>query len=236
MNLTVNKTSISIIQGDITLQSTDAIVNAANSGLMGGGGVDGAIHRAGGPALINECRQIRDKQGRLPAGQAVITTGGNLKARCIEPDQTLAQARRGLRQGFQVRLVARAAHHRQPGLPDDFHRIAPVEELCQAVRSYEKEQFRLRMLLLQQGQRLDRVMRPCSVEIDAGDGKGRIAGDSCLDHRHAVMGRRDRPVWFVRRLAGQDEEHTFEPELCAGVLGQYQVAVMRWVERAAQDA
>ena len=79
-DLTVNKTRLSIIQGDITGQPTDAIVNAANSGLMGGGGVDGAIHRAGGPAILDECRRIRDERGRLPAGQAVITTGGNLKA------------------------------------------------------------------------------------------------------------------------------------------------------------
>jgi O-acetyl-ADP-ribose deacetylase (regulator of RNase III) len=71
---------LSIVQGDITLQATDAIVNAANSGLMGGGGVDGAIHRAGGPAILEECKQIVARQGRLPAGQAVITTAGQMKA------------------------------------------------------------------------------------------------------------------------------------------------------------
>jgi O-acetyl-ADP-ribose deacetylase (regulator of RNase III) len=76
----INKAKLSIIQGDITLQATDAIVNAANSGLMGGGGVDGAIHRAGGPAILDECRRIVARQGRLPPGQAVITTAGNLKA------------------------------------------------------------------------------------------------------------------------------------------------------------
>lgn len=81
--ITVNNVSLSIIQGDITGQDTDAIVNAANSGLMGGGGVDGAIHRAGGPAILEECKQIVAKQGRLPAGQAVITTGGNLEARYV---------------------------------------------------------------------------------------------------------------------------------------------------------
>jgi O-acetyl-ADP-ribose deacetylase (regulator of RNase III) len=83
METTVGRTRLSIVQGDITDQSTDAIVNAANSGLMGGGGVDGAIHRAGGPAILEECRRIREERGRLPAGQAVITTGGKLKARYV---------------------------------------------------------------------------------------------------------------------------------------------------------
>jgi O-acetyl-ADP-ribose deacetylase (regulator of RNase III) len=80
---TVNHARLSIIQGDITHQASDAIVNAANSGLMGGGGVDGAIHRAGGPAILEECRKIVDRQGRLPTGQAVITTAGNMKAKHV---------------------------------------------------------------------------------------------------------------------------------------------------------
>jgi len=81
--VTINQTKLILIQGDITRQPTDAIVNAANSSLMGGGGVDGAIHRAGGPSILEECRQIVARQGRLPAGQAVITTGGNLPARYV---------------------------------------------------------------------------------------------------------------------------------------------------------
>jgi len=68
---------------DITEETTDAIVNAANSSLLGGGGVDGAIHRAGGPTILEQCRQIVIKIGRLPAGQAVITTGGHLTARHV---------------------------------------------------------------------------------------------------------------------------------------------------------
>ena len=83
MNRIINKTKLSLLQGDITKQSTDAIVNAANSSLMGGGGVDGAIHRSGGPAILEECKQIVSRTGRLPTGEAVITTGGNLKARHV---------------------------------------------------------------------------------------------------------------------------------------------------------
>ena len=69
--------------GDITDETTDAIVNAANSSLLGGGGVDGAIHRAAGPALLAECKKIREQRGPLPPGQAVITSGANLKARYV---------------------------------------------------------------------------------------------------------------------------------------------------------
>ena len=79
----INQAKLSLTQGDITKQATDAIVNAANSSLMGGGGVDSAIHRAGGPTILEECRQIVSRQGRLPTGKAVITTGGNLKARFV---------------------------------------------------------------------------------------------------------------------------------------------------------
>ena len=79
----INRVKLSIIQGDITKQATDTIVNAANSSLMGGGGVDGAIHRAGGPAILEECKQVVFRQGRLPTGKAVITTAGNLKARFV---------------------------------------------------------------------------------------------------------------------------------------------------------
>ena len=74
---------IDIIQGDITKLDVDAIVNAANSSLMGGGGVDGAIHRAGGPAILEECRRIRERQGGCRTGEAVITFGGNLPARHV---------------------------------------------------------------------------------------------------------------------------------------------------------
>lgn len=78
-----NGTTISLHQGDITRENVDAIVNAANSSLMGGGGVDGAIHRAAGPAVLEECKQIRAVQGQCAPGDAVITGGGKLKAQYI---------------------------------------------------------------------------------------------------------------------------------------------------------
>jgi len=79
----INETKIELIQGDITQQNTDAIVNAANSSLMGGGGVDGAIHRRGGPAILEECRKIIARIKRLEAGKAVITGAGNLPAKYV---------------------------------------------------------------------------------------------------------------------------------------------------------
>jgi len=79
---TLNK-RMNLIQGDITRLKVDAIVNAANPSLMGGGGVDGAIHRAGGPIILDECREIVARQGRCETGQAVITSGGNLPAKFV---------------------------------------------------------------------------------------------------------------------------------------------------------
>ncbi|MBO9155297.1 O-acetyl-ADP-ribose deacetylase [Chitinophaga sp. GCM10012297] len=75
--------SIHLVKGDITKQNADAIVNAANSSLLGGGGVDGAIHRAGGPQILAECVEIRNRQGGCKTGEAVITGGGNLKAKYV---------------------------------------------------------------------------------------------------------------------------------------------------------
>ncbi|RJQ19299.1 MAG: O-acetyl-ADP-ribose deacetylase [Nitrospiraceae bacterium] len=79
MEIKINKSTLSLVEGDITKQDTEAIVNAANKTLRGGGGVDGAVHRAGGPKILEECLKI----GRCETGEAVITTGGNLRAKYV---------------------------------------------------------------------------------------------------------------------------------------------------------
>ena len=80
MQIQIAQTSMELIQGDITKAEVDAIVNAANSALVGGGGVDGAIRRAGGDAIEQACAEIRAREGGCPTGKAVITTGGDLHA------------------------------------------------------------------------------------------------------------------------------------------------------------
>lgn len=94
---------IEFIKGDITKQQVDAIVNAANSSLMGGGGVDGAIHRSGGPLILEECRKIVDKQGGCATGEAVITTGGNLPAKFVI--HTVGPVWNGGRKGEAIKLA-----------------------------------------------------------------------------------------------------------------------------------
>ena len=81
--MNTSSSRIELIKGDITMLSVDAIVNAANSSLLGGGGVDGAIHRAGGSAILEECRKIVARQGGCKTGEAVITTAGKLPAKFV---------------------------------------------------------------------------------------------------------------------------------------------------------
>lgn len=81
--MNIANTPIQIIKGDITKINTNAIVNAANPSLMGGGGVDGAIHANGGPAILNECKEIVAKNGECPVGEAVITGAGKLPAKYV---------------------------------------------------------------------------------------------------------------------------------------------------------
>ena len=106
---------------DITKEMTDAIVNAANSSLLGGGGVDGAIHDAGGPAILAECRQIVSKIGRLAVGQAVITTGGNLSAKHVI--HTVGPVYRG---GTQGEAEALASCHRESIRVADEHGLGSL--------------------------------------------------------------------------------------------------------------
>lgn len=79
----VDNEKIELLKGDITKLKVDAIVNAANTSLMGGGGVDGAIHRAGGKAILDDCKKIVARQGGCKVGEAVITTAGNLPAKFV---------------------------------------------------------------------------------------------------------------------------------------------------------
>ncbi|MHC4778016.1 MAG: O-acetyl-ADP-ribose deacetylase [Planctomycetota bacterium] len=83
MNTTFGGTKVEITKGDITAQEVDAIVNAANSSLLGGGGVDGAIHRTGGPEILEACKAVRADHGTCPPGEAVQTVGGKLHARIV---------------------------------------------------------------------------------------------------------------------------------------------------------
>jgi O-acetyl-ADP-ribose deacetylase (regulator of RNase III) len=103
---------------DITKESTEAIVNAANSSLLGGGGVDGAIHRAGGPSILQECKRIVAKIGTLPAGKAVITTGGRLPAEYVI--HTVGPVYRG---GHQREAETLASCYRESARIADDHGI-----------------------------------------------------------------------------------------------------------------
>jgi len=130
--------------GDITREETDGIVNAANSSLLGGGGVDGAIHRAGGPAILEECRRIVERIGCLPAGQAVATCAGKLAARYVihtvgpfwsggqrdEPETLASCHRESIRIADELQLASIAF----PAISTGAYRY-PVEQAAQVAVS-----------------------------------------------------------------------------------------------------
>ena len=137
-------TRIQLVQADITRQPVAAIVNAANSSLLGGGGVDGAIHRAGGPAILEECRTIRARQGGCKTGEAVITIGGRLPAGHVihtvgpvwngghkgEPELLASCYRNSLRLAGEHRLASVAF----PGISTGIYGYPKPEATAVAVR------------------------------------------------------------------------------------------------------
>jgi O-acetyl-ADP-ribose deacetylase (regulator of RNase III) len=137
----VGKARIVLVQGNIVDMDVDVVVNAANSSLMGGGGVDGAIHRAGGPRILEECKRIRTKQwpGGLPTGKAVVTSGGNLKARHVI--HTVGPIWRGGTRGEQELLEEAYRNSLKLAVSNGFKSVAfpsistgaygyPVEKAC----------------------------------------------------------------------------------------------------------
>ena len=111
-----------LIRGDITKMKVDAIVNAANSSLMGGGGVDGAIHRAGGPAILEECKKIVREQGACATGEAVITTGGSLPAKFVI--HTVGPVWNGGNRNESLKLAACYENSLKLAAERDLHSIA----------------------------------------------------------------------------------------------------------------
>jgi len=137
-----------IVQGDITKLATTAIVNAANSALLGGGGVDGAIHRAAGPQLLAECQRIRARQGGCKTGEAVITTGGRLPTAHVihtvgpvwnggrkgEPELLASCYRNSLRLALENKLASVAF----PGISTGIYGYPKAEAAAIAVREVQQ--------------------------------------------------------------------------------------------------
>jgi O-acetyl-ADP-ribose deacetylase (regulator of RNase III) len=116
------RTKLTVLKGDITKVTADAIVNAANSSLLGGGGVDGAIHRAGGAAILEECRKIIARQGGCKTGEAVITSAGNLHAKYVI--HTVGPVWNGGQKNEAQKLAACYAHSLQLAVDHDCQTIA----------------------------------------------------------------------------------------------------------------
>ena len=147
--MTDSSGKIKLVQGDITRVTVDAIMNAANASLLGGGGVDGAIHRAGGPAILQECQQIRARQGGCKTGDAVITTAGQLPAQFVihtvgpvwqggthGEDQLLASCyRHSLKMAEQQQLTSIAFPNISTGVYG-FPKARAVQIAIQAIRDH----------------------------------------------------------------------------------------------------
>ncbi len=141
-------TKTEVIKGDITKVHVDAIVNAANSSLLGGGGVDGAIHRAGGKTILDDCKKIIAKQGSCKAGEAVITTAGNLPAKFVihtvgpvwnggnnKESQTLGDC---YRNSLQLALDNNCCTIAFPGISTGVYRFPKSEAAKIAVKTVQK--------------------------------------------------------------------------------------------------
>jgi O-acetyl-ADP-ribose deacetylase (regulator of RNase III) len=128
---------IEILRGDITKLKVDAIVNAANNSLMGGGGVDGAIHRAGGPTILEECRKIVAKLGGCETGEAVITTGGNLPAKFVI--HTVGPVWHGGKQNEALKLSNCYKNSLQVAIENDCKTVA-FPNISTGIYGYPKEE------------------------------------------------------------------------------------------------
>lgn len=155
--------TIEVQQGDITRVHADAIVNAANSSLMGGGGVDGAIHRAGGPAILEECRQIVARQGGCPTGEAVITTAGNMPARFVI--HTVGPVWHGGQRG-EPELLANCYRNSLQLAADNSCKTVAFPNISTGVYGYPKEQaagiaIETVQAFLEKSEAIERVLFVC---------------------------------------------------------------------------
>ena len=166
----VGKAQILLVRGDITEMDADAIVNAANSSLMGGGGVDGAIHRKGGPKILEECKRIRATEwpDGLPTGKAVITTGGNLKAKYVI--HTVGPVWRGGNKGEPKLLAEAYRNSLRLAISKGIRTIAfpsistgaygyPIEQACKIALKTVKE-------FLEKEDKIDQVIHVLFTEHD----------------------------------------------------------------------
>lgn len=160
------KEKINLVRGDITKLNTDAIVNAANSSLMGGGGVDGAIHRAGGPAILDECRKIIARQGSCKTGEAVITTGGKLPARFVI--HTVGPVWNNGKNNEAVKLAACYANSLQLALENELKSIA-FPNISTGIYGYPKQEAAMVAVnavleFLEKGPGIEQVLFVCFDE------------------------------------------------------------------------